>query len=70
MTHAPADREYYDADSHIMELPNFLIDYADRSIRDRLRRSPRAASWPTASGTVPPVRTTERFRSSVATTIG
>ena len=26
-----------DADSHIMELPNFLIDYADAGIRDRLR---------------------------------
>ena len=37
MTYAPADRAYYDADSNIMELPNFLIDYADASIRDRLR---------------------------------
>ncbi len=37
MTYAPADRPFYDADSHIMELPNFLIDYADASIRDRLR---------------------------------
>lgn len=37
MTYAPAHRPYYDADSHIMELPNFLIDYADEAIRDRLR---------------------------------
>ena len=37
MTYAPADRSFYDADSHIMELPNFLIDYADPGIRDRLR---------------------------------
>ncbi|MGA9275558.1 amidohydrolase family protein [Ilumatobacter sp.] len=37
MTYAPSDRAYYDADSHIMELPNFLIDYADASIRDQLR---------------------------------
>lgn len=37
MTYAPASRPFYDADSHIMELPNFLIDYADPEIRDRLR---------------------------------
>ncbi len=37
MTYAPAHRPFYDADSHIMELPNFLIDYADPGIRDRLR---------------------------------
>ncbi|BAN02917.1 amidohydrolase family protein [Ilumatobacter coccineus] len=37
MTYAPSHRPFYDADSHIMELPNFLFDYADASIRDRLR---------------------------------
>jgi predicted TIM-barrel fold metal-dependent hydrolase len=37
MTYAPADRPYYDADSHIMELPNFLIDYADPGVRDQIR---------------------------------
>jgi len=37
MTYAPAERPFYDADSHIMELPNFLIDFADPSIRDQLR---------------------------------
>ena len=37
MTYAPSDRPFYDADSHIMELPNFLIDYADPDVRDRLR---------------------------------
>ena len=37
MTYAPADRPFYDADSHIMELPNFLIDYADAALRDKIR---------------------------------
>ena len=37
MTYAPPDRPFYDADSHIMELPNFLIDYADPAIRDQIR---------------------------------
>ena len=37
MTYAPAERPFYDADSHIMELPNFLIDHADPDIRDQLR---------------------------------
>ena len=35
MSYAPADRDYYDADSHIMELPNFLT-YADPKIRDQI----------------------------------
>ncbi len=34
MTYAPDDRPYYDADSHIMELPDFLKAYADPKIRD------------------------------------
>ncbi len=34
MTYAPDTRPFYDADSHIMELPNFLKDYADPSLRD------------------------------------
>jgi predicted TIM-barrel fold metal-dependent hydrolase len=33
MTYAPADRQFFDADSHIMELPDFLKAYADPSIR-------------------------------------
>ncbi|MDA3032950.1 MAG: amidohydrolase family protein, partial [Actinomycetota bacterium] len=37
MTYAPSSRPFYDADSHIMELPNFLIDYADPAIRDQIR---------------------------------
>jgi len=37
MTYAPSDRLMYDADSHIMELPNFLIDYADADVRDQIR---------------------------------
>ena len=36
MSYAPADRDYYDADSHIMELPNFLTSYADPKIRDQI----------------------------------
>ncbi len=36
MAYAPADRPIYDADSHIMELPNFLKAYADPAIRDEI----------------------------------
>lgn len=37
MTYAPADRQFYDADSHIMELPRFLIDYADPDVAAELQ---------------------------------
>ena len=33
MTYAPAHRQFYDADSHIMELPDFLKKYADPALR-------------------------------------
>jgi predicted TIM-barrel fold metal-dependent hydrolase len=36
MTYAPAHRAFYDADSHIMELPDFLRDYADPDLRDKI----------------------------------
>ena len=36
MTYAPGSRPFYDADSHIMELPNFLKLYADPKLRDDL----------------------------------
>ena len=36
MAYAPADRDIYDADSHIMELPDFLKRYADPSLRDEI----------------------------------
>jgi predicted TIM-barrel fold metal-dependent hydrolase len=36
MTYAPADRAFYDADSHIMELPDFLKAYADPHLRDEI----------------------------------
>ena len=36
MTYAPSDRAIYDADSHIMELPDFLQKFADPSIRDEM----------------------------------
>ncbi len=34
MAYAPATYDFYDADSHIMELPDFLKKYADPNIRD------------------------------------
>ena len=34
MTYAPENRNFYDADSHVMELPNFIIDYADKEFKD------------------------------------
>ena len=33
MAYAPNDRSFYDADSHIMELPDFLQKYADPDLR-------------------------------------
>ncbi len=36
MTYAPANRPFYDADSHIMELPTFLKAYADPALRDEI----------------------------------
>ena len=36
MTYAPATRAIYDADSHIMELPDFLKKYADPALRDEI----------------------------------
>ncbi|MEC9252055.1 MAG: hydrolase, partial [Pseudomonadota bacterium] len=43
MTYATG-REYYDADSHIMELPNFLTEFADPGIREKLPAISYAAS--------------------------
>lgn len=37
MAYAPADRPFYDADSHIMELPRFLLDHADPDIAAELK---------------------------------
>jgi predicted TIM-barrel fold metal-dependent hydrolase len=37
MTYAPAERQFYDADSHIMELPRFLLDYADADVAAELQ---------------------------------
>src|SRR3954453_12661753 len=36
MTYAPATRSYYDADSHLMELPDFLKKYADPGLREEI----------------------------------
>lgn len=36
MTYAPNNRPFYDADSHIMELPNFIIDYADDEYKSKI----------------------------------
>ena len=48
MTYAPSRRPFCDADSHLMELPNFLIDYVDPAIRDQLRPVNYSASLVTA----------------------
>jgi hypothetical protein len=34
VTYAPTDRDYFDADSHIMELPDFLRRFADPALRE------------------------------------
>ena len=44
MTYAPRGRAIYDADSHIMELPDFLKKYADPSLRDDIPEVSYAAS--------------------------
>ena len=44
MTYAPSQRAFYDADSHIMELPDFLREYADPSIREQIPQVSYAAS--------------------------
>ncbi|MGB0620403.1 MAG: amidohydrolase family protein [Myxococcota bacterium] len=44
MVYAPDTRPYYDADSHIMELPDFLRAYADPDLRDELPMIDYAAS--------------------------
>ena len=36
MAYAPEKYAFYDADSHIMELPDFLKAYADPAIRDEI----------------------------------
>ena len=36
MAYAPATRAFYDADSHIMELPDFLKRFADPDLRDQI----------------------------------
>lgn len=36
MTYAPNTRPFYDADSHVMELPNFLRDFADPKLREEI----------------------------------
>ena len=43
-----ANRAFYDADSHIMELPDFLKAYADPACATR---SPRSATPPRSSPT-------------------
>ena len=36
MTYTPSNRVFYDADSHVMELPNFIIEYADNIFKDQI----------------------------------
>ncbi|MDG1207248.1 MAG: amidohydrolase family protein [Pseudomonadales bacterium] len=44
MTYAPNHRPFYDADSHIMEKPDFLKAYADPSIRHQIAEVSYSAS--------------------------
>ncbi|MDA1076279.1 MAG: amidohydrolase family protein, partial [Proteobacteria bacterium] len=44
MAYAPANLPIYDADSHVMELPDFLRDYADPAIRDEIYQVSYSAS--------------------------
>jgi predicted TIM-barrel fold metal-dependent hydrolase len=44
MPYAPTERPYYDADSHIMELPDFITAYADPAIRGELPQVSYSAS--------------------------
>lgn len=44
MAYAPTHRAFYDADSHIMELPDFLKRYADPGLRDEIPEVSYAAS--------------------------
>ncbi len=44
MPYAPDTRPFYDADSHIMELPDFLTSYADPGIRDEIPQVSYSAS--------------------------
>ena len=45
----------YDADSHIMELPDWLESYAEPGVRDRIRPLylGGAGSWPTRPSPTP-----------------
>jgi predicted TIM-barrel fold metal-dependent hydrolase len=44
MAYAPESRPFYDADGHIMELPDFLTAYADPDIRDEIPQVSYSAS--------------------------
>ena len=54
MTYAQG-RTFYDADSHIMELPDFLKDHADPQLRERMPkiRVPRGLLLASISTAVP-----------------
>jgi predicted TIM-barrel fold metal-dependent hydrolase len=47
MTYAPAHRAFYDADSHIMELPDFLRKFADPAFRSAIPEVSYSASMVT-----------------------
>ena len=36
MTYAPSHRDFYDADSHVMEFPDFIRNYADPAWREQI----------------------------------
>src|SRR5438270_11490442 len=60
MTYA-GTRDILDADSHVMELPDFLDEFVEPDVAERLRRRPLQAAAPLVAGAV---RRAERRRSS------
>ena len=56
MTYVPDNRAIYDADSHIMELPNFLKAYADPDLRDEIPEVSYSASLVTDDEVANPIR--------------
>ena len=45
MVYAPDNRAFYDADSHVMELPNFIIDYADKKLKIKFDQFVTKRAW-------------------------
>ena len=52
MAYAPNNRDFYDADSHVMELPNFIIDYEDKELAGKLGFGGLGSQMPVYTGLV------------------